>query len=42
MRERRWRVGVGVLNSLSSDDVCTGEDEWVKGVGVSMRRKERR
>jgi hypothetical protein len=42
MKERRWRVGVGVLDSLSNDDVCIGEDGWVKRVGVGMRRKERR
>jgi hypothetical protein len=30
MRERRWRVRAGMLDSLSNEDVCIGEDGWVK------------
>jgi hypothetical protein len=42
MRKRRWRVRVCVLDNLSNDDDCIGEDGWMKRVGVGMKRKERR
>jgi hypothetical protein len=30
MRKKRWRMRVGGLDTLSNDDVCIGEDGWVK------------